>query len=630
MQKATRNTFSQKGAEVQKLDQSGIWAYIVFSYPNPYYDEVVSQEALVDGDDKIISVAKWVYKCKRLLKKSRHIAVSLDNGEILEPCYFIEPSSERRFDNGTVVWLEPLPQLNGYLLIPGGLPNLLQYYEDYDYDDEDNGGIIRPPWWGYYYYDDYYYYDYRPSSPPPPFDDDSDGGGGGDSDLGGYWYYYPYDYQYGSGYYGSGYWPDGSGHWPGGGFDCYDLLSCLCVRKDSDGKVTGVFIRLPNGNLIEIMDCDLFGNPSGGMGGSWDYYYGSDYYVGSIGSGGIGGNDGMGGGGGGGDGGGGGGSYGYNYGSGSYASGSSDSGSGGTSGSGGGGSGGTGGGCCPPDGSIYVLDYDLEVFGVFMSGTASPMQWSNNTINWFSVVADPWCISSASFACVSGALTAASFSVICGHNRSCLLDSDDFDITVTGCPGLPTFHLTIRQGRCISGSLVLRPASTGSGGGGNQGGSGGGGGSTSETYIYSSGYGGSGGGGSTRCCPPTGLYYYLEYDFTVFGKRYTGFTSSDTWNPGVDGIHVMYVGQFYDPPCIEDDGEGYTWYLQYLVTVWCDNGNYRCHISLNCPINNYYCIATETDVNFSVVGCPSNPTIYITVKAGHPCLSGSFVLRPVI
>jgi len=452
MQKATRNTFNQKGAEVQKLDQSGIWAYIVFSYPNPYYDEVVSQEVLVDGGDKIISVAKWVYKCKRLIKKSRHIAASLDNGEILEPCYFIEPSSERRFENGTVVWLEPLPQLNGYLLIPGGLPNLLQYYEDYDYEDEDNGGIIRPPWWGYYYYDDYYYYDYRPSSPPPPFDDDSDGGGGGgDSDLGDYWYYYPYDYQYGSGYYGSGYWPDGSGHWPGGGFDCYDLLSCLCVRKDSDGKVTGVFIRLPNGNLIEIMDCDLFGDPGSGMGGYWGYYYGSDYYAGSIGSGGIGGGDGGGGGGGGG-----GGSYGYNYGSGSYASGSSDSGSGGTSGSGGGGYGGTGGECCPPDGSWYVLDYDLEILGDTISGTSDPKQWSDNTITWNNgVTGIPDCVEGASFTCILGSLTGG-YVLHCNWYQ-CALDTDDFDITVTGCPGLPTFYITIKPGRCASGSFVLRP-----------------------------------------------------------------------------------------------------------------------------------------------------------------------------
>ena len=107
MQRATRGHFTQKGADVQKIDQGGIWAYIDSSYKNPNFDEACNDFDKKDGDDTIISVARWVYKCRRLLRKSKHIIVSIDNGEILEPCYFVEPSSESRLPNETLVWLEP-------------------------------------------------------------------------------------------------------------------------------------------------------------------------------------------------------------------------------------------------------------------------------------------------------------------------------------------------------------------------------------------------------------------------------------------------------------------------------------------------------------------------------------------
>jgi len=121
MQKATRNTFTQKGFEVQKINQSGIWAYVESSYLNPDFDSACNNYELGEGEGRIISVARWIYRCKRLLRKSNHIAVSVDNGEVLEPCYLIEPSSEERLQDKTLVWLEPLPQLNGYVIIPGGL-----------------------------------------------------------------------------------------------------------------------------------------------------------------------------------------------------------------------------------------------------------------------------------------------------------------------------------------------------------------------------------------------------------------------------------------------------------------------------------------------------------------------------
>ena len=184
MQKATRSIFTQKGSEVQKINQSGIWAYVESSYPNPDFDSACNGYELGEGEGKIISVAKWIYRCKRLLRKSNHVAVSVDNGEVLEPCYLIEPSSEDRLQDKTLVWLEPLPQLNGYVIIPGGT---------------------------------------------------SQCGEG-----------------YGS---GSGLGPGSSlGSNPSLG-DCDSLLNCLCVAKDSEGRVTGLFVKKPNGNLVEMGEC---------------------------------------------------------------------------------------------------------------------------------------------------------------------------------------------------------------------------------------------------------------------------------------------------------------------------------------------------------------------------------------
>jgi len=141
MQKATRNAFTQKGFEVQKINQSGIWAYVESSYLNPDFDSACNGYEVGEGEGRIISVAKWIYRCKRLLRKSNHIAVSVDNGEVLEPCYLIEPSSDDRLQDKTLVWLEPLPQLNGYVIIPGGLSHCGEGYGYYGYGSGWESGI---------------------------------------------------------------------------------------------------------------------------------------------------------------------------------------------------------------------------------------------------------------------------------------------------------------------------------------------------------------------------------------------------------------------------------------------------------------------------------------------------------
>ena len=333
-QRATRNTFIQKGAEVQKIDQGGIWAQIVDSYPNPDFESVcLSQES--GNDDEFVSVAKWVYKCRRLIRKSGHIVASIRNGEIFHPCYFVEPSTEKRFDAGTIVWLEPLPQLNGYLMIPGGISRCHPIY-GYDYGS-------------------YSYY-------------------GSGSDIGfGY-------LDYGSGI--------GSGSGVSGLVDCASLLNCLCVQKDNQGRVTGVFIKNPDGSLTEIMDC---GSGSGGSGSGLEN-------------------------------------------------------------------------CCPPDGTEYVLEYNFSVFGKSYSGTTNPQTWGAGIIGWSLTEPDPDCVFGLQWTlyttCANtGGMGAPFFGATCG-NLDCYLDAweSNWDITVTGCPGLPTAYFTIKPGRCASGSFVLRPA----------------------------------------------------------------------------------------------------------------------------------------------------------------------------
>ena len=341
MQKATRNTFIQKGAEVQKIDQGGIWAQIVDSYPNPDFDSVCFSQEVGSGsgnNDEFVSVAKWVYKCRRLIRKSGHIVASIKNGEIFHPCYFVEPSIEKRFETGTIVWLEPLPQLNGYLMLPGGLSRCHPIYG----------------------YDSYGYY-------------------GSGSGLGlGY-------LDYGSGI--------GSGL-----ADCASLLNCLCVQKDSQGRVTGVFIKNSDGSLTEIMEC---GSGSGGSG-----IFGS------------------------------------------------------------------GGGlevCCPASGSEYILEYNFTVYGRRYTGTLGPRSWygvgGSLDLHFWEPLDNPPCDNgqppqSLDFyfraICSQGNYRVA-LDANCWPNFCSAYDLD-FDILVTGCPGNPTINITVKPGHpCLSGSFTLRP-----------------------------------------------------------------------------------------------------------------------------------------------------------------------------
>ena len=473
MQKATRNTFYQKGGDVQKIDQGGVWAIVIESYLNPDYDRICLSGESWDGEDKIISVAKWVYRCKRLLRKSGHIVVSIENGEILEPCYFIEPSIHTRFENGTLVWLEPLTQLNGYLLFPGGIPDCpsSEYY--YEYGSGSGTGIGSDS--GYY---------------------GSVSGSGID---------------YGSGTSGTG---------VTGIIDCSALLNCLCVQKDNQGRVTGVFIKNPDGSLTEIMDC---GSGSGGSGigggneiccppsnlayileynfvvegfqvsGSTNpqFWNNNEFSASSI-------------------------SYhpwcggalfvGFMFScinnprerpvvwflcdgiscalypeddmgitvngcpdrpeyhvtfdgvcaSGAFILRPASGNSGGSSGNNGGGGGGNNQACCPPNGAAYVMDYNITLSGTPFSGTSDVNIWNFWGIGWFISMGGQNCYLLTQATCNNGNVS-FSLSYMC-PGQNCIADADDFDYTITGCPGNPTINITVKPGHpCLSGSFTLRP-----------------------------------------------------------------------------------------------------------------------------------------------------------------------------
>jgi len=143
---------------------------------------------------------------------------------------------------------------------------------------------------------------------------------------------------------------------------------------------------------------------------------------------------------------------------------------------------------------------------------------------------------------------------------------------------------------------------------------------TSAPYggSISSPGGGGGGGGGGGCCPQDGSEYVLEYNFVAFGQQYVGVIDSLFWSAG----DLNLGGAILNPPCnIGPPPE----YLDYFGTLSCVDGNYYFSIYFSCGSS--LCFIDSSDFDYSVTGCPGNPTIYFTILPGR-CASGSFVLRP--
>jgi len=180
---------------------------------------------------------------------------------------------------------------------------------------------------------------------------------------------------------------------------CIDCLAKLCVARDYSGAIVDIFYEDASGNRVRVPDCT--GAPYGGS------VPGSD-----------------------------------------------------------GGGGGGGVGCCPQDGREYVLEYDIVVFGNRHVGAKYNTFWFGRL--WESIFEDvgtpcnpgpppSYLTIFAVFSCTRNRLEVDDLTLYCDM-AFCSLVTSDFDITVVGCPSNPTFYLTIRPGRCASGSFVLRPA----------------------------------------------------------------------------------------------------------------------------------------------------------------------------
>jgi len=191
-----------------------------------------------------------------------------------------------------------------------------------------------------------------------------------------------------------------------GGAPCTDCLARLCVVRDDTGRIVDIYYYTDSGDYVRVPDCG---------------YYGSEP--------------------------------------------SSSSGSDPTGGSSGGGGGSGNDICCPPGDEPYVVEYNITVNGQTYSGVTSEEYWSGTqygtvtAYHFNSSCNPPYLFLDFLAGCLSGTSAGVSLSIRCGFNLICYLATpDDIDMTITGCPGLPTFEFTIKPGRCASGSFVLRPS----------------------------------------------------------------------------------------------------------------------------------------------------------------------------
>ena len=197
--------------------------------------------------------------------------------------------------------------------------------------------------------------------------------------------------------------PDSGGSAPSG-VPCTDCLARLCVVRDDTGRIVDIYYYTDDGDQVRVPDCGYYGSApsiSGSSGGS----------------------------------------------------------------GGGGGGGGNNDLCCPQDRNRqYYVDYNITFSGVTHSGTYGPVTFSGITLNAGIAIFDPACMPPpflivVDFWCMRGQnIPETNIDLSCGNNNCTLQYPYDLDILTVGCPGLPTYYITIKPGRCASGSFVLRPA----------------------------------------------------------------------------------------------------------------------------------------------------------------------------
>ena len=198
--------------------------------------------------------------------------------------------------------------------------------------------------------------------------------------------------------------PDSGGSVPSGGVPCGECLARLCVVRDETGRIVDIYYYTDDGDYVRVPDCG---------------YYGSEPSSGST------------------------------------SEPSSDS---------GGGSGGEGGSnnqCCPPPNSQYIVDYNLTISGNSYSGSVQGI-WFGNVFYAYATHNSPLCpfglnINFSLTCNTAGVLGSIEFT--CMGTTICNVQVlTDTEVTVSNCPNLPTFYVSILPGRCASGSFTIRPA----------------------------------------------------------------------------------------------------------------------------------------------------------------------------
>ena len=113
--RAPRHTFKQAGAKVQRMDQPGCWAVVVYSQYNTSSGDMSREYWQSIYGENYVSTARYVYTCQRVVlgDPTEHIILESGKNEIFFPCYHVGNSV---LHNGALVWLEPAPSLDCYLI----------------------------------------------------------------------------------------------------------------------------------------------------------------------------------------------------------------------------------------------------------------------------------------------------------------------------------------------------------------------------------------------------------------------------------------------------------------------------------------------------------------------------------